>query len=954
MKNIYYLLVFSTIFYFHSALYGQNTAARADDETLRIIREADNEKGKETGALILLKDYHMTINEKGQSKMVIRILGKIYSKDALADYSQIPLNYNSYYEIPNLNYAYVIQTDGTLIPVPKDAVQIKTTPESQGLQYTDNKYLSFALSGLEIGAAFDFQITFTQKAPQIEGEWCDNHWFGGMIQNLSPPYTPRIDPVMMSRYTLLVPKGVKFQYHMYSAEQEPLKEVIGTQDKYQWVFTDLHSIKVEESMPNLSTIGPTLILSSLKDWRQIDEWASKKLMGKIDITGSAGIKARELTVGMENDEEKIKAIFNYIQTNIRYIYADLDRGGYTPHSTNEIFNSRYGDCKDKSILLVSMLRAVGIEAYPALINPFPYDQYTDIPAIWFSHLITYIPHKDSDIWLDVTSEVTPFPDLFFADQGRMTFIVNGKGGKLTKTPVAEWENVSVFDLKSSFNTGEVSISMKFKSKGMHGDLLKALFKKMNAEEREQAIKALYKSHFERKEDKVELSDVSNPEIPFSMGISYHADSVWEKGYGIFTYGSHSGLPLIILLNIDSQSSPEIRKNDVVNPYPFLITGSENYVPPQKDMIPLVIPKADSIKNEFFKFFKTFSIEGGAIRVKWTLSYDGKIIPKEKYISYTKSLGTLREKINWKVSFVDPVNYIISLLKSENPNQLLLFSNQILQDDPKNMMAYIVRGAAYDKLNQEDDAVKAFTKAIEINPGSKYAHLFMTFASIIRNNPVIMEYHLNKAIEIDPDYEPALLDRSMLYSSSKKYLKALFDIDQVLDKNPRSVRGLELKGSVYYRMGKIKESNSLFEEALKVDTNNLSLYNLLAQNYLTIDSCRRAIELYSRSVRIDSTNFISLGNLGWAWYKANDDKKCIEYSQKAMGVSSKAYFAKYNLALATLRSGNVAEAKRLYSQLNNEGNAITAIEKENAKKDLIDLRSKGVHLSDIKSILRNYF
>ena len=121
MKNIYYLLVFSTIFYFHSALYGQNTAARADDETLRIIREADNEKGKETGALILLKDYHMTINEKGQSKMVIRILGKIYSKDALADYSQIPLNYNSYYEIPNLNYAYVIQTDGTLIPVPKSS-----------------------------------------------------------------------------------------------------------------------------------------------------------------------------------------------------------------------------------------------------------------------------------------------------------------------------------------------------------------------------------------------------------------------------------------------------------------------------------------------------------------------------------------------------------------------------------------------------------------------------------------------------------------------------------------------------------------------------------------------------------------------------------------------------------------------------------------------------------------
>jgi tetratricopeptide (TPR) repeat protein len=954
MKIVRFLLAFIAIFYFHMTVYGQNIPGKADEITLKLIKEADDDKGKETGALIILKDYKMTVNEKGQTKMIIRILGKIYSKDALADYSQIPLSYNSYYEEPDLNYARVIRSDGSTSTVPKDAIQIKTTPESQGLQYTDNKYLSFALSGLEIGAAFDYQITFTQKTSQIEGQWFDSHWFGGMLLNLSPPYIPRIDPVMTSRYTLLVPKGSKFQYHMYSSGQEPLKESTGIQDRYEWVLLNQPSLKIEESMPNISTLGPTLNLSSLYDWKQIDAWASRKLLSRIDITGAAGAKAKELVAGMDNDVDKIKAISNFIQTEIHYIYADLDRGGYTPHPVNEIFNSRYGDCKDKSILLVSMLKAVGIEAFPALINPYPYDQLTDIPAPWFSHLITYVPGKDGDLWLDATSEVTPFPNLYFSDQGRISFIVNGKGGNLTKTPLSGFDNVSVFDLKSTFNKGTVSILMKLNSRGMHGDALKGIFKKMNTEEKEQAVKGLYKSLFERTEDKVDISDVSIPEMPFSMGISYHADSAWKDGYGIFTYGSHSLIPLEILLNIDSKVSPELRKNDFVSPYPFVITGSEKYVSPEKGLIPLTIPKADSVVNDYFRFFKTFSTDEKMIIVKWTLTFDGKVIPKDKYVAYVKSMKTVRDKINWKVSFIQPINYISYLLKNENPNQLLIFGNQLLQENPKNAFAYMLKGAAYDKLNQQDDAVKAYTKAIETDPGSKYAHLFMTYPAVIRSNPAIVEYHLNKALEIDPDFEAALLDRSLGYSSAKNFLKALEDIDKVLAKNPVSIRGLGMKGSVYYRMGKIKESYELFEEALKQDTANLALCNLLAQNYLNIDSTKRAIELYSRSVKIDSTSFVSWGNLGWAWYKANDDKKCIEYSQKAMAVSSKAYFAKYNLALATLRSGNIAEAKKLYAQLENEGKAITYLEKEGAKKDLYDLKSKGVYVGEIKAILRDYF
>lgn len=387
MSKFYTLLTLVAAFYIYGT-YGvnaQKTSLPDYSETQKLISGANEVKGKETGALIILKDYVLTINEKNEKKLVLRVVGKIFSKEALLDYSTIPINYNSYYEDLTLNYARVFQKDGTVREVPKDAVQIKTTPESQGLQYTDYKYLSFALPGLETGAGFDYQVTVTDKVQQMEAQCFDSQWLGGMLISMSPPYTPRFDPVTTSRYTIFMPAGAKIQYHLYSSSIEPVKEKIGGQVKYQWVLNDIPSIKAEEAMPSLGNLNPNLIITSLEDWGQLDKWATEKILSKIEVTDELNSRARQLTDGLTNEDDKIKAIANFIQNNIRYIYADLDRGGFTPHRVNEILHSKYGDCKDKSILLVSMLKAVGIEAYPALINPFPYDETKDLPTLLYTH-----------------------------------------------------------------------------------------------------------------------------------------------------------------------------------------------------------------------------------------------------------------------------------------------------------------------------------------------------------------------------------------------------------------------------------------------------------------------------------------------------------------------------------------------------------------------------------------
>jgi transglutaminase-like putative cysteine protease len=79
-------------------------------------------------------------------------------------------------------------------------------------------------------------------------------------------------------------------------------------------------------------------------------------------------KADELTQGLSNLSEKEKAIYRYVSTKFRYISLSFGQGRYQPHAAEEVLLNQYGDCKDKHTLWAALLKAAGIEAWPALIG----------------------------------------------------------------------------------------------------------------------------------------------------------------------------------------------------------------------------------------------------------------------------------------------------------------------------------------------------------------------------------------------------------------------------------------------------------------------------------------------------------------------------------------------------------------------------------------------------------
>ena len=77
-----------------------------------------------------------------------------------------------------------------------------------------------------------------------------------------------------------------------------------------------------------------------------------------------------LIAGSETDLDRIKALFYYVSKKIRYmgVTPEKDRPGFEPHDVRLTFDKKYGVCRDKAALLVSMLRMAGLKAYPVLIN----------------------------------------------------------------------------------------------------------------------------------------------------------------------------------------------------------------------------------------------------------------------------------------------------------------------------------------------------------------------------------------------------------------------------------------------------------------------------------------------------------------------------------------------------------------------------------------------------------
>jgi len=384
----------------------------------------------DAGAIVLFNEETFRISSDYTAIEELHLLIKILNDRGKAKYGEVKLGYDSTYEKIEIEYARTIKPDGEIIPVgAKHIRDISEYPEYP--LYSNARLRIISMPELTEGAVIEYKAKkYINKL--IKGkEFCGNF----PIQDFEPYLNQRINLIIPDEYNVNI-KSYNPSYVEYALSFSPQIESVEDGTKYMWEFKNIPEIITEPSMSPYIEITPYLCISSLNEWEEVYNWWASLVVDRINIDKAIEEKTQELIKDKNTPEEKAKAIYHWVASKIRYVGVEYGEAGFEPHYATEIFKNKYGDCKDQSMLLISMLRYAGISAYPVLIGTKgSYLLDEEFPTLIFNHAICLAKVGERLVFLDPTAETTSFGDLPGVDQDRKVLVFYEKEGKIQKTPL---------------------------------------------------------------------------------------------------------------------------------------------------------------------------------------------------------------------------------------------------------------------------------------------------------------------------------------------------------------------------------------------------------------------------------------------------------------------------------------------------------------------------------------
>nr|WP_319495326.1 DUF3857 domain-containing protein [uncultured Desulfobacter sp.] len=643
-------------------------------EFIALKREFDSQKREAvSGAVILFKENQTTIGNGGMMNSTAHIVGKLYSQDAIEQYSQISVPFNSFYDEIDLNFAHTISPEGKILSISKDAFQLKNAQEDYDVKsYSNQMLLTFTLPALEIGSYFEYEVSIKKK-PVLNTEWFYDHKFHNIGYNPSNE-TVRIDPVYISKFNLIIPRTSKIFFSSENADNAvPAIKSEGETVVYSWIQKDLPQLFFEENMPSVYELLPAIKMSSIGKWATIDSWAHELFFQKTILSQDIKEKTIELTRNIENKQDKIMKIAEFINTEIEYVSARRNRDIYYPHTSVETFTNQYGNCQDQVVLLLSMLKAINIKGFPVLISPFPYKRTnTAIPSIDFAHVIAYVPLKTKSFWIDTSSDSFDFPYLHWANQNRTGFIINGEDGAFITTPSsAPGDNKNTVTQDYKFNDRDLLLELTLSIEGARAGLYKYYLKQLSLEQQKNFLLEITGTEKGLKD--FSIQNLADPLAPFIATLKFEFKNAFDKNTGVWRYEDNVLAFDLFFPEMQSILQTKTRENDYISSYKQQIVQESICSAPNNFSKMVVLPENECIENEFLRFNKKFSRENDSIKVKTEFLLEKTHIKQEQFGDFRQALGAVLNKWAWEINFYRrPGNpKLVSLIEQfeKNPDDL---------------------------------------------------------------------------------------------------------------------------------------------------------------------------------------------------------------------------------------------------------------------------------------------
>ncbi|CAN5726354.1 hypothetical protein BH11MYX1_BH11MYX1_47780 [soil metagenome] len=462
---------------------GSSAFAEVDPQITEALKRVKPAQYPSANAVSVISDQAVVYQPDGQFTNTTHLARLILTLSGKTEAASSSLYYAKDAEKMEVLFAQVIKADGKVITVEPKSIQDVEQSGEANIYDPNGRALKVTFPNLAVGDVVDLSYRLTRLTPTRMNYFNDIFGF------------QTTEPTLEASYLVDGPASMPLTSQIYHGERgSPIaatKSKVGDRMHYGWTVKNTPQFVPEAAM-DFSREAPMLVVTTDPSWPHFSSWWAKLTAPQLEATPEIKAKVKELTKDAKNNDDKIKALYDFVAQDIRYRGLGVGpRTGYTPRKAGETFTSRWGVCRDVSILLTSMLRESGIDAYPVITNMG--DPVLDkIAYDGFNHAIVAIAKPGGGYtYIDPTAKNnTALLPGYEAEQS--TLVARVEGEKLSQTPAVEpGANLGHATATTVINAdGSMSSKIKLETKGMFDLVVRGVGAAMSHDQQHEMLETM--------------------------------------------------------------------------------------------------------------------------------------------------------------------------------------------------------------------------------------------------------------------------------------------------------------------------------------------------------------------------------------------------------------------------------------------------------------------------------
>jgi len=750
----------------------------------------------------------------GTSVLDVTVSARLQSEAGVKDLAVLKFPYSVDSQKIDVEYVRVRKPGGAVIITPAtNFLEMPADLAREAPMYSDLHEKHILVKGMGVGDVLEYHLRLQTLKAQVPGQF----WFD---------YSLLKDQIILDQeLEVQIPRAIEIRISSPGSKPEVREE--GDQKILRWQHRNLTRQETKSGRNLLEAPVPSIQVSTFHSWEEVGKWYAGLQRPQVQITAAIRAKAAELTNGLVQDEDRIRALYEFVSTRFHYISLSFGMGRYQPHSSDEVFGNEYGDCKDKHTLLAALLKASGYEAWPALVRAFgKIDPELPSPG-QFNHVMTVVPLGGGLVWMDTTAEVAPYGFLFVGVRDRPALLIpSSKPASLVTVP-AELPFPSRQDLliKGKYDeTGRLSAQVEQSFRGDSELLVRQTFRRMPSPRWKEMLQNGSNMIRNRGEvSAVRASDLENARRPFriSYDLACAPDPNWEHHQfadPLPPFGFERGNP--------DEKAPD-------EPL-FLGAPGEILFQAKLELPKGILVKAPEnvfLSEDCAEYRARYSVESGILSIERRFTIKRKTVALKDWESFKR--------------FRKAIEADETQLLGERGS-----SNFKASSVPEAARSYESGEAAL--LREDFSAAEAcFRRSLELDPSCPGAHANLGACYFSRNDWERGVEEVRKEVHYHPEFQRGHLFLANVFTRSQRTDEAIVEWQKVLGLDPRNLEALTCLPPLLLAKGKREEAFRVMESAVAADPNNRGQRLKLAEYFLQNAEPGKGLAHIQQAIQQDS-------------------------------------------------------------------------------------------------------